>query len=133
MATLQPRLFEHLVATGVIDAKGINDRPRPRTCRGCGADTLVAWRDGILDPVAVDLLALTPLGELQALASGRETFQHWGGATGGLDTRRPRIIALHPAGSHPGAPVRPEHRCGSPPLDHIPAPAVTGPTDTPPF
>ena len=133
MSRLQPRLFEHLVATGVIDERGINDRPKARRCRDCGADTFVAWRDGILDPVAVDPVALTPLGELQALTAGRGTFQHWGGATGGLDTRRPRIIALHPAGSSPGAPVRPEHRCGSPPPDHQPERVRADPSDTPPF
>lgn len=128
---LQPRLFDQLIAKGVIDEHGINDRPKARTCRSCGADTIVAWRDGILDPVAVDPIALTPLGELQALTAGRATFQHWGGATGGLDTRRPRIIALHPAGTHP-APVRPEHRCGSPPPDHVP-PRRSATHDAPPF
>lgn len=131
MNALQHRLFEHLVASGVIDDKGINDRPKPRRCQSCGADTLVAWRDGILDPVAVDAIDLTPLGELQVLSVGRGTFQHWGGATGGLDTRRPRIIGLHPAGSH-SAPVRPEHRCGSPPPDHAPARQSID-YDTPPF
>lgn len=132
MTAVQPWLFRHLVATGVIDETGVNDRPKARRCRGCGADTLVAWRDGILDPVAVDPVELTPLGELQALAAGRETFQHWGGAHGGLDTRRAKTITRQPAGN-PSWPVRPEHRCTSPPPDHLPERVRAAPSDTPPF
>lgn len=132
MSKLQPWLFDTLVASGVIDESGLNDRPQPRRCRGCGAPTLAAWRDGILEPVAVDPVELTPLGELQALTAGLATFEHWGGPNGGLDTRKPTSIAARPAGCQ-RAPVRPEHRCGSPPLDRISEPPSSDPYSVPPF
>lgn len=132
MTKMQPWLFETLVASGVIDEAGLNDRPKPRRCRGCGAQTLTAWRDGNLETVAVDDVELTPLGELQALTAGLATFEHWGGANGGLDTRRPSCIADHPAGDR-RLPVRPEHRCGSPPPDHAPKPVPTDDHTDPPF
>jgi len=128
---LQPRLFDALVASGAIDETGLNDRPKARTCRGCGADTLAAWQDGHLDAVAVDPVDLTPLGELQAITDGRRTFTHWGGAGGGLDLRDARRISRWPAGDTRQA-VRPEHRCGSPPPDHHPPRTTTHHTD-PPF
>ena len=111
----------------------INDRPRPQPCPACGEPTLAAWRDGLYETVNVDPVALTVLGELQAQMAGRETFDHWGGPTGGLDTRRAAAIARSPAGdrSHP---IRPEHRCGSPPaFDCIPDRIPDTHHDQPPF
>lgn len=130
---MQRRVFDQLVTSGVIDARGISDRPMARRCPSCSAPTIAAWQDGILDAVHVDPVALTPLGELQALASGRATFAHWGGDSGGLDTRRASSISRSPAGA-PLCPVRPEHRCGSPPLDAIPQPRSFRdlPADAPP-
>lgn len=134
MTTMQPWLFQQLVDTAVIDQRGINDRPKARHCPTCHAPTIAAWRDGILDTIHVDPIALTPLGELQAQVAGVETFQHWGRDLGGLDTRRARIITLHPAGSDPLAPVRPEHRCGARPFDYHPAPGASRTVgDAPPF
>lgn len=115
----QQQLFEHLVQTGVIDSRGINDHPKARRCPGCHAPTIAAWRDGVHEAVHVDPVNLTRLGELQALTSGRRTFDHWGGAYGGLDQRRPDAITRWPAGDD-AHPIRPEHRCGAPPLDAIP-------------
>lgn len=131
--TMQPWLFQQLVDQAVIDETGINDRPKARHCPTCRATTLAAWRDGNLDPVHVDPIALTPLGELQALVAGVETFQHWGGATGGLDTRRAKTIARHPAGTDRLSPVRPLHRCGAPTFDHYAEPVRVTVDDAPPF
>lgn len=98
----------------------ISDKPQPAPCPSCGADTIVAWRDGRLDPVYVDPVRLTALGELQALLTGRGTFAHWGGRNGALDTRVATSIARWPAGALLGHPViRPEHRCGAEPVDHL--------------
>ena len=130
--TMQPWLFRQLVEQGVVDETGVSDKPRPRRCRSCGASTLVAWQDGKLDPVAVDPIDLTPLGELQATCAGRRTFAHWGGASGQLDLREARQITRWPAGDRRQA-VRPEHRCHAPTLDHTPAPTRAVAHDQPPF
>ena len=129
--TIQPWLFRQLVEQGVVDERGVSDKPRPRRCPSCRAATLVAWQDGKLDPVAVDPLDLTPLGELQAVCAGRRTFAHWGGANGQLDLREARHITRWPAGNRSQA-VRPEHRCAAPTPDHIPAPTRAD-HDQPPF
>lgn len=107
-----------------------NATPRATTCPDCGADTIAAWRDGLFETVTVDPVALTPLGELTAIATGRRTFEHW---RDGLDQRRPDTIARWPAGADPTYPIRPEHRCGSPPPDHEPPPPPPTATDTPPY
>ena len=130
--TIQPWLFRQLVGQAVIDEAGINDKPKRRRCRSCGVATLVAWQDGKLDAVAVDEVVLTPLGELQAVTAGRRTFAHWGGVSGQLDLRGARQISRWPAGDRRQA-VRPEHRCGAPPLDHTPTRASTTIYDQPPF
>lgn len=132
MTKMQPWLFDQLVTSGVVDARGVNDRPRARRCPTCAAPTIAAWQDGILDTVHVDPVALTPLGELQALSAGRRTFTHWGGDLGGLATRRATTIGRVPPGVTT-CPVRPEHRCGSPPLDVVPERGATQlPPDAPP-
>ena len=111
----------------------ISDKPQPAPCPSCGEDTLVAWRDGILEPVYVDPIRLTVLGELQALLTGRETFAHWGGPNGALDTRIATSIARWPAGKGRGHPIiRPQHRCGAAPPDHLPELHAAAHTD-PPF
>ena len=130
-APLAPWLFRQLVEQAVIDEDGVNDKPKPRRCRSCGAATLVAWQDGKLDAVVVDPIDLTPLGELQAVCAGRRTFAHWGGPSGQLDLREARQIARWPAGNRAQA-VRPEHRCGAPIPDHIPTSARAD-HDQPPF
>lgn len=115
---MDPWLLGTLIDTAVIDAKGINDRPKARRCPDCHAPTLAAWRDGKFETVHVDPVILTPLGELQAATTGRRTFDHW---HDGLDLRRPEAITAWHAGadilSHP---IRPEHVCHSPPLDSTP-------------
>lgn len=110
----------------------ITDKPKAWECPGCGAQTLSAWRDGLYEQVHADPVSLTPLGELQALAAGRGTFCHWGGPNGGLDTRRADDITARPAGSTHD-PIRPEHRCGSPPLDARPSHLTLPPDAPPPF
>lgn len=109
----------------------VDDKPREIECPSCHAATLIAWRDGKLEPVTVDPIDLTPLGELQAITAGRRTFAHWGGANGGLDLREARQIGRWPAGDYRQA-VRPEHRCGSPPPEHAPSRTATDHTH-PPF
>lgn len=133
MAPMPQRdLFAHLIKAGIIDQAGVNDKPKPRTCRHCGADTLAAWRDGNRETIVVDPVALTPLGELQALTAGRRTFDHWGAEGGGLDQRRPADITTWPAGN-PHHPTRPEHECGSLPLDTLPNTTRTATADEPPY
>lgn len=110
----------------------VTAKPQDVDCPICGATTIAAWRDGVMEDVHTDPVALTALGELQALADGRRTFSHW---AEGLALRGPWIIARRPAGT--GDPIRPEHRCGSPPtrIDHHPPPprVDTDPDAPPPF
>lgn len=130
----QARLFDHLVATGVIDEKGVGAHPRARTCTACRRPVLAAWEDGVGPTAVVDPVALTPRGELDALMAGRRTFDHWGGDMGGLALRRPAAITRHPAGwDNLGHAIRPEHRCGAPPPDHSPDPRHQPTPDAPPF
>lgn len=129
----QRELFGQLQAQGVIDAKGVNDKPRLRHCAGCGLLVWAAWENGYLDTVLADDIALTPKGEYQAWMSGRRTFDHWWSA--GLDVRTPRMIRLHPASNDIGHRIRPEHRCGDPPPEHYPRPPSRhdNPDTPPPF
>ena len=106
-----------LIAAGVIDTKGTNATPRIRHCSACGLGVWAAWRDGLFETVLADPIALTPLGELQAVTAGRRTLTHW---RDGLDLRRPESITRWPANDSAAYPIRPEHRCGSPPIDHYP-------------
>ncbi|GAB3080903.1 hypothetical protein GCM10027053_51710 [Intrasporangium mesophilum] len=109
----------------------VSDKPNPAPCPSCGADTLTAWRDGLYEQVHVDPLELTRRGELEAVLTGRRTFAHWGGPNGGLDHRRAEAITRWPAGE-PSRPVRPEHRCGARPPDHLPV-RRSALTEHPPF
>lgn len=121
---------KHLIRSGVIDAKGINARPRPRRC-ACGAPVLAAWANGNMPTITVDPIALTPLGELQALLAGRTTWQDWGD---GLDQRRPRDIDHLPAGADKSRPVRPKHECNARDVfDSFPRYVGNAFTETPPF
>jgi hypothetical protein len=97
----------------------VTTQPREAQCPACGSPTVAAWRDGLYEAVHVDPVNLTTLGELQAVTSGRRTFHHWGGPSGGLDQRGAEQITRHPAGD-PANPVRPEHQCGADPPDHLP-------------
>lgn len=109
----------------------ISSKPREDECPACGVPTLAALRDGVFEAVHVDPVNLTTLGELQALTSGRRTFDHWGRQGGGLDQRRPDAIRRHPAGD-PAHPIRPEHKCGADPPDHL-AERTSIHYDHPPF
>ena len=123
-------LRRHLIRAGVIDEHGINQRPRPRRC-ACGATVLAAWANGHSPTITVDPVALTPLGELQALLAGRTTWQDW---REGLDRRRPTSINDFPAGSSKHQPVRPEHVCHSGDVfDAIPEKPKSQTFDQPPF
>lgn len=109
----------------------VSDRPQRAPCPYCSADTLVAWQDGLFEAVHVDPLELTPLGELQAHLANRRTFNHWGGQGGGLTTRDARHITRWPAGQRTH--IRPEHRCGAAPPDHVPPPLPPDAHAQPPF
>lgn len=120
---------------GLAPARAIAVRitatPSAINCPDCRSDVIAGWRDRVGPTVLADPVALTPLGELQALAAGRRTFSHW---HDGLGERRPWVIARVPAGAGDN-PVRPEHKCGSPPIDAIPetSPAINDENDSPPF
>ena len=127
---IQPWLLDELVKSAVIDGRGINDRPRRRTCP-CGARVWMAWAHGTGPVIAVDDITLTPLGELQALTAGRQTVEHW---PDGLDLRHAESITRWPADTNPRAyPVRPEHKCGTEMLDHYPEYKRSTEYDEPPF
>lgn len=111
-----PELTLWLTNQGLIDVHGVNATPRQRRCHGCGAPVWAAWRDGVDDVIAVDPIALTPLGELQALTDRRVTVTHW---AGGLDVRRAEWIRRIPAS--PTNTIRPSHQCGArKEYDHYP-------------
>jgi hypothetical protein len=130
MTLTQARLFDHLVNTGVIDTKGINDHPRQRWCP-CGQRVWAAWLDGTGPAITVDPIALTPLGELQAQVAGARTVEHW---MDGLALRRPEAITRWPAGNDPAYPIRPEHQCErEQQFDHIPERKPDAEYDQPPF
>ena len=110
MTATQPALFP-------VEARPLDAKPTPAEteCPSCGAPVIAALVDRVMPAVAVDPVALTPLGELQALMAGRRTFDHW---HEGLDARTAWTIARCPA--DPDHPVRPEHRCGADPPEHYP-------------
>lgn len=110
--------------------KRITATPAETHCPTCGARTIAAWADRLYEDVHTDPVRLTALGELQALAAGRRTFEHW---SEGLDQRHADAITRRPAGPD-GDPVRPEHACGHPPPDHLPPPPRVDPDpDRTPF
>lgn len=128
----QPMLFDPQARRGQ-PYPGARPQPADDNCPTCGAPVIVALLGGVMPAIAVDPVALTPLGELQAITAGRRTVEQW---QSGLDLRSAWHIAGHPAGADDREhPVRPEHRCGSPPPDHVPdrrQPASIAP-DLPPF
>lgn len=113
----RPGTREWLVKHGYIDEHGVNATPRIRHCGQCGRAGWAAWRDGTMEAVLVDPVALTPYGELQAIMAGCDTFTHW---FGGIDKRLAEWIRRIPAS--PENVIRPGHICAIDPLqfEHYP-------------
>lgn len=109
-------LQQQLISDGVMTEGFLTRTAKPRRCTTCHAPTLAAINDLGLD-THTDPQPLTPLGELQAHITGRDTYAHDMGA---LDTRDAPFITFLPAGG--ATPIYATHVCGAPPLDSLPPP-----------
>lgn len=134
-----PRWLEaHLTDLGRWNADGVGRAIRSRVCR-CGAHTLRALDDDMCGlPVTVDPGPLDPVGEMQALISGRATYRllhtnsRWE-----IDRRTQFDIAAQPAGA---VDVLAAHQCGQiisadgPPINN-PRPLIKARSDAscPPY
>lgn len=133
--TLDPRIFNHLVNTGVITRDRVTRRPTPRNCRTCRAPITAAIEDEQAGTTRLELHPgyLTPLGELQALTNGRATYETDGTAAWWRDPMR---ILAHPANT---VNVHTDHECGPFTFDTGPPPITRkqrdriSPTAPPPF
>lgn len=117
-----------LIADGVMSEDRLTRTAKPRRCPTCRQMILAAIDDLGFDAWA-DPRPVTPLGELQALTSGRRTWSH---TMGGLDARDAPFIAYLPADR---LDVHGEHRCGAPPVQTRPPPPtpLTSADIRPPF
>lgn len=112
---MPPHVVAHLIATGRIDADGISRRAHATRCRSCGATVFIGLDDDKVAATArVDLVPLTPLGEVEVLLSGRRTYDLEYTSRGyRIDPRFAAHIKRAPAGSLAGVDVVAEHRCGA--------------------
>lgn len=127
--TMPRHIQTALINDGVIDEQRVSAKPTLRRCRRCGSQILAALTDGsarVPGPRQdCDPRPLTPLGELQALAAGLDTFTHGGVVARWLTWREPAQITARPADTWD---VHAEHRCDAPPLTHRPATRRVRPT-----
>jgi hypothetical protein len=84
-----------------------------RQCGRCRTGVLVGLSNGgraLAQDVTLDLVELTPLGELDALHSGRRTWTVHA-ASGHVYARDPAGIGRWPAGQVQRQSVHADHRC----------------------
>jgi hypothetical protein len=127
-------LREHLERTGVT-VGGVGTNLTARVCPRCKAKVVVALTpERIAHRFTLDPVPVSPLGELQAVLSGRATVDtvRRGPRKVEINHRRPWHIATKPPGTLRGV-VLAEHRCGAPPLAAAPpSPADRLPPNSPP-
>lgn len=110
----------HLHATGVLTPDGISRRAKTTFCASCRAVVIRGLDSHIAATVATaDPAALTPLGEVLALATGRRTYDlTWTGGRYEIDHRNEWHIRGRPPGTQ--FHVIADHKCGQP-LPALPA------------
>lgn len=107
-------LAEHLQALGRSDGDGVRRAAKLTHCRKCSSPVIVGLDADRCALVAkCDVQPISPLGELQAIATGRATYNL------AVTAARIEIDARHPwaISGQRKHPVIAEHACHSPPLD----------------
>lgn len=117
MSAMPAHVVAHLIAVGRIDSDGVSRSAHASRC-ACGEMTFVGLdHDKCAMTVRVDASPLARAGEVEALLTGRSTYElaHTGRGYR-IDPRRAAHIRKRPAGSLRSADVVAEHRCTTDPL-----------------